>query len=325
MNPTGRVLRYQSSFYTVDNGEELITCTARGKLKKSQKTDYKTDIITIGDLVTYSLIEEGIGVIESVLPRKSELIRMITGIKMEYRQVLIANPDQILLVFAAAQPEPRLGMLDRFLVICERQKVPPVIVINKVDLVPEQEIRQKMIPYEKIGYRVMFTSAEIGYGIEELRTVLQGKISGLIGPSGVGKSSLINRIDPNLDLKVNEVSDFTSKGKHTTVVRQMFPLEGGGYIADMPGIKTLALWDIEPEELDGYFPEISPLVSQCLYRDCSHHPTEVGCAVHQAVEQGDVSKDRYESYLRIRYGEIEKEDLYPGIIDDDEKNAMEAD
>lgn len=314
MIPTGRVLRYQSSFYTVDYDGQTVTCIARGKLKSQQKTEYKTDLIAIGDLVTFSWTDNKIGVIESILPRERELVRMITGIKTEYRQVLIANPDQIILVFAATQPEPKLGMLDRFLVICERQKIPPIIVLNKIDLVTEEAARRKFAAYEKIGYQVIYASASDGCGLEEIKSVLTGKISALIGPSGVGKSSLINRIDPSLNLKVNQVSGVTSKGKHTTVVRQMFPFEGGGYIADLPGLKTLALWDIEPEELDGYFPEISPLVSKCLYSDCSHHPNEIGCAVHEAVEYGIISSERYESYLRIRYGDID----YPSEGNDSE-------
>ena len=265
-----------------------------------------TDIIAIGDLVEFEILPDGSGIIEAVKPRINELIRMTSGIKIEYRQVLISNMDQVLLVFACTHPEPRLRMLDRFLVVCEKQKIKPVIVVNKIDLLGEEKARELFRDYAPLGYRTVYVSAETGAGIEEIRELLTNRISGLVGPSGVGKSTIINRIDPSLDLRTNEISDFNEKGRHTTVVREMFPLKGGGFVADLPGLKTLALWDIEPEELDGYFPELRDLVKDCYYSDCTHDETEVGCAVHKAVEEGSVSRERYESYLRIRFGDEEE-------------------
>lgn len=299
----GRVLKYHSGFYHVFHDGELTTCKIRGKLKKINKN---TDIIAIGDLVSFEILPDGGGIINEVLPRKNELIRMTSGIRIEYRQVLIANMDQVLLVFACTRPEPRLRMLDRFLVICEKQQITPVIVVNKIDLLGEEKARELFRDYEPLGYRVIYVSAENGTGIESVREILSNRISGLVGPSGVGKSTIINRIDPTLDLRTNEISDYNEKGRHTTVVREMFPLRDGGFVADLPGLKTLALWDIEPEELDGYFPEIRDLVKDCYYSDCTHDETEVGCAVHQAVEEGRVSRERWESYLRMRFGDEEE-------------------
>ena len=300
----GRVLKYHSGFYHVCYDGGQVVCKIRGRLKNARKN---SDIIAIGDLVRFEILPDGSGIIEEVLPRTNELIRMTTGIKIEYRQVLIANMDQVLLVFACSHPEPRLRMLDRFLVVCEKQKILPVIVANKTDLIGEKRAREIFRDYEALNYRVVYASAEDGRGIEEIRELLTGRISGLVGPSGVGKSSIINRIDPTLDLRTNEISEYNEKGRHTTVVREMFPLKDGGFVADLPGLKTLALWDIEPEELDGYFPELRDLVKDCYYSDCTHDETEVGCAVHKAVEEGRVSRERYESYLRMRFGSEDEE------------------
>ncbi|MBQ6508727.1 MAG: ribosome small subunit-dependent GTPase A [Flexilinea sp.] len=299
----GRVLKYHSGFYHVFHDGQQTVCKIRGRLKSSRKN---TDIIAIGDLVSFEILPDGSGIIEAVLPRTNELIRMTTGIKIEYRQVLISNMDQVLLVFACTHPEPRLRMLDRFLVVCERQHIAPVIVVNKIDLLGEERARELFRDYEPLGYRVVYVSAEDGRGIEEIRGLLKDRISGLVGPSGVGKSTIINRIDPSLDLRTNEISDYNEKGRHTTVVREMFPLKDGGFVADLPGLKTLALWDIEPEELDGYFPELRDLVKDCYYSDCTHDENEVGCAVHKAVADGRVSRERYESYLRMRFCDEEE-------------------
>jgi ribosome biogenesis GTPase len=191
-------------------------------------------------------------------------------------------------------------MLDRFLVIAEKQMIPPMIVANKTDLVDDP--KEIFGHYERIGYRVLYTSTKTGAGIDELKSVLMGKISAFAGPSGAGKSSLLNAMQPGLGLAVNEISKAMNKGKHTTVTRQLFPFEGGGYVADTPGWKSLALWDTEPEEIDGYFPELRELVQHCQFSDCTH-THEPGCAVRRALEEGKIHQERYESYLRLRAGQ----------------------
>lgn len=240
--------------------------------------------------------------IEEIEERKQAIVRLDPRPQGEYQQILLANADQAVFVFACTHPQPKLRMLDRFLVIAEKQEIPAVIVANKVDLVGEEEAMSIFGLYTELGYPVLYTSANTEQGVEDLRSVLTGKISALAGPSGVGKSSLLNAMQPGLGLEVDEVSQAMNKGVHTTVVRQLFPLVGGGYVADTPGWKSLALWDTEPEEIDGYFPELRELVPYCQFSDCTH-THEPGCAVLAALEQGDVHPDRYDSYLRLRGGE----------------------
>ena len=299
----GQVTRLQSGFYTVrtEADGELITCRLRGRLKRGRQTG---DIVALGDRVRLQKLSDGSGVIEEVAPRSHALVRMAPGVRGEYQQILLANPDQVVFVFSCANPSPHLRMLDRFLVIAEQQHIPALIIANKIDLLDLDSARQMFAPYPAIGYPVVFTSVKTGQGLDELREHLRGRLSALAGPSGVGKSSLLNAIQPQLGLAVREVSQATSKGRHTTVVRQLFPLDFGGYVADLPGMRMLALYDIEPEELDGYFVELRDLVQHCQFNDCTHL-NEPGCAVIAAVEQGDVSRERYESYLRLRFGEEE--------------------
>ncbi len=305
----GLITRMLSGFYTVHlegptpgDGPRDVVCHLRGRLKRER---FEGDILAIGDRVKISLLPEGKGMIEEIEERRTALVRMAPTPRGEYRQILLANPDQVVLVFACAQPEPRLRMLDRFLVICEKQGIPPVIVANKVDLVGQEAAIGIFGLYTGLGYRVLYTSVKSGAGLIELHDLLVGKISGLAGPSGVGKSSLLNAIQPELGLAVRAVSESTAKGRHTTVTRQLFPLDEGGYVADLPGLKSLALWDTEPEELDGYFPELRDLVAECQFSDCTHR-NEPGCAVRRALAEGRVHPARYESYLRMRYGDEEE-------------------
>ena len=296
---SGLIIRAQSGFFTVETGEGPVVCQLRGRLKKGRRTG---DLAAIGDHVRVTVLEDGSGAIEEIDERKQAIVRLDPRPQGEYQQILLANADQAVFVFACTRPDPRIRMLDRFLVIAEKQEIPAVIVANKVDLVGVEKAAEIFGLYPRLGYPVIYTSAKSGQGVEELRATLTGKVSAFAGPSGAGKSSLLNAMQPGLGLEVNEVSKAINKGKHTTVVRQMFPLAGGGYVADTPGWKALAMWDTEPEEIDGYFPELRERVAYCQFSDCTHIH-EPGCAVLAAVEAGDVHPDRYDSYLRLRAGE----------------------
>lgn len=297
----GLVIKAVSGFYTVETANGFVVCQVPGRLKRQRQN---TDLVTVGDRVTFSLNADGSGLIEKVAERHSVLSRTRTAagsrqLSADKEQVLIANPDQLIFVMAMVTPSPSVRMLDRFLVVAEMNDLPAVVCVNKVDLVNLDNARAMFAVYEKIGYPVLYTSTKTGQGIEMLRELLKGKISVLSGSSGVGKSSLLNAIQPGLGLKVHTVSEATGKGLHTTRYAEMFPLPEGGYVADTPGIRGLALFDIEPTELDAYFREIAPLVADCPFSDCTHRH-EPGCAVMAAVKRGDVTAERYDSYLRLR-------------------------
>jgi ribosome biogenesis GTPase len=306
----GLVTKAQSGFFTVETAQGPFVSQVRGRLLQER---LDTDPVALGDRVSISLVNvlendtiTRRGVIEAIEPRVRSFTRQAPpkegrrAEKMPDReQVIIANPDQVVFVFACANPEPRLKMLDRFLVIAEKAHIPPIICANKLDLVKMREAREHFELYGAIGYRVFYTSAQTGKGVDALRKALTGRISALTGPSGVGKSSLLNALQPGLGLAVRTVSDATTKGRHTTVSSQMFPLSGGGYVADTPGIRAVSLFNVEPSEVDGYFPDIAPYIARCRFGDCRHED-EPGCAVRKAVDEGDIWYERYESYLRLR-------------------------
>jgi ribosome biogenesis GTPase len=293
----GLVIRTQSGFLTVKTDAGEFTCRLRGRLKQAET---EGDIAAIGDRVRLTTSLDGTGMIEEILERSSMFSRIRSGIKREFHQIILANPDQIVMVFACAEPEPSLRMLDRFLVIAEKEGIHAVIIANKMDLVTRENAESRFGIYEQLGYPVIYTSAKTGLGIDLLKSQLTGKISALVGPSGTGKSSLLNAVQPGLGLQVRTVSQATSKGRHTTQVRELFPLDIGGYVADTPGIRSLALWDTEPEELDAYFIEMRDLVSDCKFSDCTH-THEPGCAIRDAVADGIIALQRYQSYLRLRF------------------------
>lgn len=296
---SGLIIRSQSGFYTVETERGTLVCQLRGRLKQGARLG---DLAAIGDHVQVVPVDDQTGVIAEIETRQRMLTRMAPTPRGEYQQIIIANPDQAIFVFACAKPQPRMRMLDRFLVIAEKQEIPAVILANKVDLVGSEKAGELFGHYHEIGYPLVYTSAKTGLGVRDLHERLAGKISVLAGPSGAGKSSLLNAIQPGLGIVVDQVSRITGKGKHTTVLRELFPLERGGYVADTPGLKALALWDIQPEELDGYFPELRPLVPDCQFSDCTHLH-EPGCAVQAAVSQGLVHPARYDAYVRLRLGE----------------------
>jgi ribosome biogenesis GTPase len=293
----GLVVKAQSGIFDVRTDRGVFPARLRGKLIQGPM---ESDAVAVGDRVVITLLEDGSSAIEEVKERERVLSRVAPG-RQDVEQVIVANPDQIVIVFACAEPDPNFRMLDRFLVVAEREEIPAVICANKIDLVVPRSARREFGLYKTLGYPVLYTSAKTGKGVRKLRRILHEKISVFTGPSGAGKTSLLNQVQPGLGLHTREVRSI-GKGRHTTVVPELIPLDRGGYVADTPGLKAFALWDMEPEEVDAYFPEIRPLVAECEFSDCTH-THEPGCAVIAAVERGEVAPERYDSYLRIREGQ----------------------
>ncbi|MBX7235989.1 MAG: ribosome small subunit-dependent GTPase A [Caldilineales bacterium] len=299
----GIVLRVYSDFFDLQAEDgSLWQCKVAGRLKRAER---RSTLLAAGDRVAFQPHGEATrtGVIEQIEPRERVLSRLRPDSSHPYEDVILANPDELMIVFAAAQPEPHLRLLDRFLVAAEASELEAIfIAINKVDLVGAAAARDLFGLYENL-YPVFYTSAETGLGIAELRNHLADRITVVAGPSGVGKSSLINAIEPGLNLRVGEVMHI-GKGRHTTRAAQLHPLSAGGYIADTPGLRELGLWDVRPEELSDYFPEIHRHASACRFSFCTHLH-EPDCAVRAAVEQGDISPARWDSYRRLFRGEDE--------------------
>jgi ribosome biogenesis GTPase / thiamine phosphate phosphatase len=261
--------------------------------------------LAVGDEV--HIQQEGAGAqwaISGILPRRSQLARRAPGGGYGER-IVAANVDQVMVVFAAANPEPHLRMLDRFLIIAEANDISAHVVINKADLVPPESPRLRFADYERAGYPLHVTSIETGRGLDAMRAVLEGRTTALSGPSGVGKSSLMNAIYEGLDLRVGEISQSVNKGRHTTVGALLHPLPGGGYVVDTPGLREIGMWGLTAEHLDGYFPEFRPYLGECRFADCVHL-VEPGCAVREAIARDDVSAVRYDSYVKL-LGELADE------------------
>jgi len=275
----------------------------RGRLKLPKNSALK---LAVGDDVMISRdLAGGHWAISEILPRRSQLARRAPSGAFGER-IIAANVDQVVLVFAAAKPEPHLRMMDRFLVIAEANELEARIVINKVELVGNGAAQETFAPYAAAGYPLHFTSVKQHIGLRDLHDQLVGRTSVLTGPSGVGKSSLMNSMYPGLNLRVGEISESVNKGRHTTVGALLHPLPDGGYVVDTPGLREVGMWELSPDDLAHCFREFRPYAGECRFTDCSHR-SEPGCAVIAAVEAGAVTRERYESYLALR-DEMEAEE-----------------
>jgi ribosome biogenesis GTPase / thiamine phosphate phosphatase len=291
------VLRASGGVYDVelDDGR-AAEASLRGRLKLQQRTGSR---IVAGDVVDVATQPDGSFTIESVAPRRSQLVRRAPG-QSRKAKVIVANIDRVIIVFAAAEPEPKRRMLDRFLVIAEANSLQPVIVLNKADLVPDDAVSSFLAPYESAGYDTLATSVPARAGLEELQARLCGARSVVTGPSGAGKSSLLNAIQPDLGLRVGAISAAVHKGQHTTVTAQLIPLRCGGYVADTPGLRELGLWGIAAAQLPECFPEFAAVSDDCRFGTRCSHTHEPGCAVQHAVEEGRIDADRFSSYRTLR-------------------------
>jgi ribosome biogenesis GTPase / thiamine phosphate phosphatase len=294
---------------------ETVDASLRGRIKKAdvgRRADgsIRRDTVdaadqrmklAVGDIVTLERDERGeVWAIRDILPRRSRLARRVPGGGRGER-IVAANVDQVVVVFAVAKPVPHPRMLDRFLVIAEANDLSARVVINKIDLVAPTDAPARFVDYERAAYAVHYTSVKARLGLQELHEALTGRTSVLTGPSGVGKSSLMNALYPGLDLRVGEISESVNKGRHTTVGGYAHPLPdaGGGFVVDTPGLREVGLWSLPPEHLDHCFPEFRALIPLCRFADC-HHGAEPDCAVRAAVEQEQVSAARYDSYRKLR-------------------------
>jgi len=292
--PPNLVLAQHGPYFDVLTPSGVVRCVVRGSLKR---THARTDLVAVGDRVVVRQVAPGEGVIEAVAPRRRVLSRRARG-SDDAEQVIVANIDQLVAVFAVAQPEPILGMLDRFLIIAEAQDIPAIICLNKIDLDPDGTRRSLFAPYRAAGYPIVETSAQTGQGTDVLWSMLRGKLSAFAGPSGVGKSSLVKVFRPDLTVRIGAVSEVTGRGRHTTTTTTLIQLDDETFIADTPGIGTLGLWGVRATELDKCFPEFRPYRGACYYPDCRHR-AEPGCAVRDAVEAGKIDQGRYARYLDV--------------------------
>jgi len=298
----GRVLRVMGLISVVEAEDgEVFRCATR-RLLKTLNTDQR-HVVAAGDRVLFRPVKNTQpreGIIERVEPRRGSICRTSRG----RQQILVTNVDQLLIVTSAAEPRMKPNLIDRLLVTAEKGDVKPVICINKIDLVDPVDLQPLVGVFAQMGYPVLLLSAETGFGLERLRRVLSDSESVVAGQSGVGKSSLLNAIDPKLSLRVREVSAENQKGRHTTTTAQLLPLSCGGYVVDTPGIRQFQLWDVIPEEVAGFYRDLRPHVNNCRYPDCTH-THELDCAVKNAVADGRLDQRRYESYCKLFSGDMD--------------------
>ncbi len=308
----GIVIRAYGKFFDVRVDEptgapRVLLSTVRGALRRERR---RTDLVAVGDHVWVTDVGEGEGQIEVVEPRLRVLARRARQTN-DVEQIILANPDQALFMFAVREPVPHRRMLDRFLVLAESQSLPALIVVNKIDLVNEAGSDGLAAAHAVFGdyepiIPVHYVSAKAGLGLEALRRALLGKITVVAGPSGVGKSSLLNALDPDRQRAIGAVSTATGKGRHTTIAAELHSIDDDPptFVADTPGIRALALHGVAPDQLDIYFPELRPYLDDCFYPDCTHLH-EPRCAVLEAVAAGAIPVARYESYAAMRRGDTD--------------------
>ncbi|MEE9602887.1 MAG: ribosome small subunit-dependent GTPase A [Thermoguttaceae bacterium] len=298
----GRVLGVLGLVSMVEAEDGTIHQCATRRLLKTLSTQQR-HIVAAGDHVLFRPIENTNpkeGVIERVEPRRGSICRTSRG----RQQIIVANVDQLLIITSAAEPRLKPNLVDRLLVTAEKGGVRPVVCINKIDLVDPIDLQPLVGVFAQLGYQVLRMSAKTGFGVERLRRVLAGQESVVAGQSGVGKSSLLNAIDPTLRLRVREVSTDNQKGRHTTATARLLPLSCGGYVVDTPGIRQFQLWDVIPEEVAGFYRDVRPYVSICRFPDCTH-THEDNCAVKDAVADGRLDQRRYESYCKLFAGDAD--------------------
>lgn len=298
----GLVIKATGSWYDVAADGQRLKCRIRGKLRL--KGVRSTSPVVVGDWVKVECDEKQEYVICGIEPRRNYIIRRASNLSKE-SHIIGANIDLALLTVTLTEPETALEFVDRFLVTCQAYKVPVKILLAKKDLLSEEQIAQFHDIYNSAGYEVLDICAKSGEGVPEIKQLLRGKITLVAGNSGVGKSTLISRIDPSLDIRTGAISESFHKGKHTTTFSEMYPLPEGGYIIDTPGIKGFGLLDIQKEELCHYFPEMISRITGCRFYNCTH-THEPGCSVIEAVKRGEVAFSRYESYLKI----LDEDDKY---------------
>ncbi|MBL9093676.1 MAG: ribosome small subunit-dependent GTPase A [Planctomycetaceae bacterium] len=293
----GRVLSVHglTCLVEADDGTTL-QCAVRRILKTLATED--RHVVVAGDEVYFRLANDKEGMIERVEPRTGVISRTSRG----RQHVIAANVEQMCIVSSAAEPYLKPHLIDRFIVGAERAQIKPIICITKIDLIAPHELQPLIGVYARCGYDVLPLSAISGFNVDALRKLLAGKRSVVVGQSGVGKSSLLNAVEPQLNLRVGVVSEETQKGKHTTTTAKLIKLQSGGYVVDTPGIRTMELWDVIPEEVCGAFRDLRPFIYHCRFPDCTHHH-EAGCAVKDAVADGRLDVRRYESYLQLFAGD----------------------
>lgn len=291
----GFVVRTEAGFHRVLSGDQIIVCRVSKRLLGGQRV--ATTAVVIGDRVRVRQVKDNTGVIEEVLPRENELVRGAAG-GSRYLDVIAANLDLLVVVHSLLEPDFNYARVDRFLLLAEAAEIPALLCLNKLDLVDPSIAEKIRHPYRLAEYPVLLTCARSGTGIDCLGEYVTGKTSALVGPSGVGKSSLLNSLQPGLRLLTAEISEATGKGRHTTTTAELLRLNVGGWIADTPGLRELSIREVEPEELEWLFPEFRPILGTCRFSNCSHR-SEIGCAILAAVARGDIAPVRHKSYLRV--------------------------